>query len=147
MVRKGSTTGLFPYVFDSSALFNLKKDKKAWKFLKSQADLGQVLIPEQVGNEVRKGWQSDAARRFLSSNPKTERALTLQEERMYFQVMRQKGFLLGKGESACIAVAMVNSHPIVMDEKPGTRKARQHALECHTSQEWLIATGYTSKKS
>ncbi len=146
MVRKGSTIGLFPYVFDSSALFNLKRDKEAWKFLKSRADLGQVLIPEQVGNEVRRGWQSDAARKFLSSNPDTERALTREEERMYFQVMRQKGLMLGEGESACIAVAAVNSYPAVIDEKPGTRKAKQHALKCYSSQEWLIATGYTSKK-
>jgi predicted nucleic acid-binding protein len=116
---------LFQYLFDSSSLINIERNKKMTVLRKRK---GEVLIPQKVADEVKQ--PNTPLARFVSSFPDVVVQLKGDEDRQYLRVRSQVG--IDDGEAAAIAVAMNRHLPLVIDDKKGSAKAANHGIQTYT---------------
>ena len=127
---------LFQYVFDSSALINIKRNKRM-EFLRKHK--GGILIPEKVAQEINHPMVSldDPLRKFISKYPHVVTPFQNNEEDEYLRIRSQPG--IHDGEASAMAVALKRKHPLVIDEKDtkATGKAKNHGINTLNWQEFL----------
>ena len=113
---------LFQYVFDSSSLIQIERNKQMTSLRRRHAE---VLLPEKVAEEVRQ--PGSPMQRFLDRYPNVVTSLTPSEEEEYLQMLKQPG--IGEGEAAALALATSRgSLPIVIEDRRGRHKAENHNL-------------------
>ena len=127
---------LFQYVFDSSALINIKRNSKM-RFL--QRRKGAILIPEKVAQEINHPMVrlDDPLRKFISKYPQVVTQFQNNEGDEYLRIRSQPG--IHDGEASAMAVAVKRKHPLVIDEKDtkATGKAKNHGINTLNWQEFL----------
>jgi predicted nucleic acid-binding protein len=127
---------LFQYVFDTSALINIKRNRKM-KFLQKRK--GGILIPEKVAEEINHPMVhiDDPLRKFISKYPEVVTSFENNEEDGYLRIRSQPG--IHDGEASAMAIALKRNHPLVIDEKDtkATGKARNHGINTLNWQEFL----------
>lgn len=128
----GFQRSLFQKVFDACSLINLKDNKKM-RFLRKRK--GEILIPEKVADELNQGYKNDPLRKFIEKFPQTIAFFQNNEGDEYLRVRRQVG--IGDGEAAAIAIAIKRNLPLVIDDKKGKEKAKNHGIETLGWQDFL----------
>ena len=114
---------LFRYVFDASSLINIEKNRKMTQLRKRRAE---VLIPKKVADEVSQ--PNKPLQRFINSYPKVVTHFQDKEEEEYLLLIRQTDVIIDDGEAAAIAIADMRKLPIVIDDKAGGKKAKNHQI-------------------
>jgi predicted nucleic acid-binding protein len=120
---------LFQYVFDSSALINIKRNKKMG-FLRKHK--GGILIPEKVAQEINHPMVSldDPLRKFISKYSHVVTPFQNNEEDEYLRIRSQPG--IHDGEASAMAVALKRKHPLLLMKRiqrlPGRRRIMESIL-------------------
>lgn len=124
---------LIRYVFDSSALINIERDRKSFNRLRRR--IGEVVLPEKVAKEVMT--PGSPLERLLRQNPDVVIAFTSKEEEPYLRVRSQPG--IHDAEAAAIALALSQKLPLVIDEseRKARGKAKNHGIRCLSSQDFI----------
>jgi predicted nucleic acid-binding protein len=127
---------LFQYVFDSSALINIKRNRRT-RFLQKRKE--GMLIPEKVAEEINhpKVRRDDPLRKFLSKYPQVVTSFQNNEEDEYLRIRSQAG--IHDGEASAMAIALKRKHTLVIDEKDtkATGKAKNHGINTMNWKEFL----------
>jgi len=127
---------LFHYVFDSSALINIKRNRKM-KYLRKRK--GEMLIPEKVAQEINdpRVRLDDPLRKFISKYPQVVTPFKNNEEDEYLRSRSQPG--IHDGEASAMAIALKRNCSLVIDEKDtkATGKAKNHGIHTLHWQEFL----------
>lgn len=121
---------LFQYLFDSSSLINIERNKKMTILRKRR---GEVLIPEKVAQEVNQ--PNTPLHRFISKFHQVVTQFQKNEEDEYLRVRSQIG--IDDGEAAAIAMAVKRRLPLVIDDKKGREKAEHHGVQTYTWQDFV----------
>ena len=127
-------TGLFPLVFDSSSLINIKN---LGGMNKLRARRGDVLIPEKVAGELTdpKVHRNDPLLKFVLNYPGTVIPFQSNEEIEYLTIRSQSG--IHNGEAAAITLALSRQLPLVIDDPRAKAKAVNHNVKVFGSNEFL----------
>jgi len=127
---------LFQYVFDTSALINLKRNKKM-RFLQKRK--GGILIPEKVAQEINHPMVPvhDPLRKFILRHPQVITQFLNNEADEYLRIRSQPG--IHGGKASAMAIALKRNLPLVIDEKDtkATGKARNHGINTINWQQFL----------
>ncbi len=121
---------LFQYLFDSSSLINIERNKKMTILRKRR---GEVLIPEKVAAEVNQ--PNTPLHRFISKFYQVVTQFQNNEEEEYLRVRSQVG--IDDGEAAAIAIAIKRRLPLVIDDKKGKEKAKNHDIQTFAWQDFV----------
>jgi len=121
---------LFQYLFDSSSLINIERNKKMTILRRRR---GEVLIPEKVAVEVNQ--PNTPLHRFISKFYQVVTQFKNDEEQEYLRVRSQIG--IDDGEAAAIAMAIKRRIRLVIDDKKGIDKARYHRVETLSWQDFI----------
>ena len=113
---------LFQYLFDSSSLINIERNKRMTILRKRR---GEVLIPEKVAAEVNQ--PNTPLHRFISKFHQVVTQFQNNEEEEYLRVRSQVG--IDDGEAAAISMAIKRRLPLVIDDKKGKEKAESHDVQ------------------
>jgi predicted nucleic acid-binding protein len=127
---------LFLYVFDSSALINIKRNGKTRTLQKRK---GGILIPEKVAAEINHPMVPlvDPLRKFISKYPQVVTPFQNKEEEEYLRIRSQPG--IHDGEASAMTIALKRNYPLVIDEKDtkATGKAKNHGIKTLNWKEFL----------
>lgn len=121
---------LFQYLFDSSSLINIERNKKMTILRKRR---GEVLIPEKVAAEVNQ--PNTPLHRFISKFYQVVTQFQNNEEGEYLRVRSQVG--IDDGEAAAIAIAIKRRLSLVIDDKKGKEKAENHDVQTFPWQDFV----------
>ena len=121
---------LFQYLFDSSSLINIERNKKMTILRKRR---GEVLIPEKVATEINQ--PNTPLHRFISKFYQVVTQFQNNEEEEYLRVRSQVG--IDDGEAAAIAMAVKRRLPLVIDDKKGKKKAENHDVQTFAWQDFV----------
>lgn len=120
----------FQCLFDSSSLINIERNKKMTILRRRR---GEVLIPEKVATEVNQ--PNTPLRRFISKFHQVVARFENNEEDEYLRVRSQVG--IDDGEAAAIAMAIRRRLPLVVDDKKGKEKAKNHGIQTLSWQDFV----------
>ena len=123
---------LFRKVFDASSLINLKNNKKM-NFLRKRK--GEILIPEKVADELKRGSRNDPLHKYVNKYPEVVVNFQNSEEDEYLIIRRQIG--IGDGEAAAITIAVQRDLPLVIDDIKGREKAKNHKIKTMSWQDFV----------
>jgi len=121
---------LFQYLFDSSSLINIERNKKMTILRKRR---GEVLIPGKVATEINQ--PNTPLHRFISKFYQVITQFQNNEEEEYLRVRSQVG--IDDGEAAAIAMAIKRRLPLVIDDKKGIEKAENHDVKTFAWQDFV----------
>jgi len=121
---------LFQYLFDSSSLINIERNKKMTILRKRR---GEVLIPEKVAVEVNQ--PNTPLHRFISKFYQVVTQFQNNEEEEYLRVRSQIG--IDDGEAAAIAMAIKRRLPLIIDDKKGKEKAESNDIQTFAWQDFV----------
>lgn len=121
---------LFQYIFDSSSLINIERNKGMTILRKRR---GEVLIPEKVAVEVNQ--PNTPLHRFISKFNQVVTRFQNNEEQEYLRVRSQIG--IDDGEAAAIAMAIKRRLPLVIDDRKGKKKAESHGVRTLAWQDFV----------
>ena len=125
-----ATKPLFQYVFDSSSLIFIERNKYVIQLRRRHSE---VILPEKVAEEVKQ--PESPLETFLDHYPSVVTPFTSSEEELYLQIRGQAG--IHDGEAAAITLALSRGILLVIEDKRGRTKAENHNIRCLTWQEFL----------
>lgn len=137
MKKRIFTAEFWQYVFDSSSLINIERNKGV-KILEQRK--GAILISEKVAYEVAydpRVKKTDPLRQFVLGNPQMITQFQDDEEEEYLRILQQQG--IDPGEASVMAIALKRGLPLIIDERntKARGKARNHGITTYTWEEFL----------
>jgi len=129
-------TEFFQYVFDACSLINIERYRKMNELRKRK---GSIIIPEKVAYEVAydpRIHSNAPLRKFILKYPQLITQFQDNEEKEYLQIRSQIG--IDDGEASAITIALKRNLPLVIDDKKGREKAKNHNLKTLSWKDFLV---------